>query len=132
VEVALGRLPVIEQEARVGDAALGDRLRVAVRVPTTLSWPSAYEAVVSSDQGSAAFRFARFRRIVSYMRCSSGSTYRPVSSKQANVSLPPSFDAAAAVTGTILPPSGRNVRVRPTSRPRRASGPSVSLTRTAS
>jgi hypothetical protein len=77
----------------------------------TDSSPGAYIVDVSSDQGCAAFRLPRLRRTVRYICRRSGSVYRCVSSKTANVSLPPSFDALDAVDGTISPPCGSRTRV---------------------
>lgn len=75
----------------------------------------------------------KLRRTVSCNRCSSGVTNRCVSSKTTNVSLPPSFEVAFAVTGRMRPPSGRNVLVNPTSRPEvEATGPCWSMNTTAS
>jgi hypothetical protein len=71
----------------------------------------------------------QFRSTVTYMRRSSGVTYRCDSSKTVNVSLPPSLADDDAVDGTISPPLGRNTRVRPAapSGNPSASGPSVRL-----
>src|SRR5688572_13207659 len=79
----------------------------------TDSSPAKYIVDVSKVHGDAPRRFAAFRRTVAYIRFNSGNTYKWVSSKTANVSFPPSFDAFPEVEGRISPPPGRNVRVSP-------------------
>ena len=96
----------------------------------TLFSPGRYIVEVSSDHGSDAFLLApMFRRTVAYICRSSGSTYRWLSSKTTKVSFPPSFAALDAVEGTISPPPGRSVRVRPAALDGSPSesGPSVRL-----